>query len=217
MNTSEYRNSFHVRVNENSTAQITLFPTAQGITVDKVLVYYGLPQSAHWGVVATPQLDRNLGSKSNRKVDVYIQFQNEEKNKLGIPLPAGKVRAYKRDQDDGGLEFIGEDVIDHTPKDEKVLIKIGQAFDVVGERTQTDFSVDTSGKTLTESFLIEIRNHKKTAEQVIIRENMFRWLNWKITDKSEDFEKIDARTVHFMVAVPASGKKTVRYTVQYSW
>ena len=173
--------------------------------------------SANWGFTPNPRTDRGLGATSNKKIDVYLRFQNNEENGLGVPLPAGKVRAYKQDDADGTLEFIGEDVIDHTPKNEKVLIKLGQAFDVVGERTQTNYSMNSAGKTLTESFKIEIRNHKEISQKVIVKENLFRWTNWEITNKSQDFEKIDARTIHFEVVVPASGSQTVSYTVRYSW
>ena len=200
----------------NTTQQITLFPTARNVNVEKVLVYYGLPQAAHWRY-SSPQQNRNFGNQSNPKVDVYIQFKNEKSNKLGIPLPKGKVRVYKQDDADGTLEFIGEDLIDHTAKDEKILIKLGQAFDVVGERTQTDFRIDTNRKTMTESFKIEIRNHKEQDQKLIIKENLFRWSTWEITKASEEYEKIDARTIHFNVLVPANGKKTLTYSVTYTW
>ncbi len=201
----------------NTTQQITLFPTARGVNVEKVLVYYGLPQAIHWYGYGNPQLDRNLGNQSNPKVDVYVSFKNEKDNSLGIPLPAGKVRVYKRDDADGTLEFVGEDLIDHTAKDEKVLIKLGQAFDVVGERTQTQFDPDTGRKTAIESFRIQVRNHKEAEQKVIIKENLFRWATWEITKSSDEFEKIDARTIHFTVTVPPNGEKNVTYTVRYTW
>jgi hypothetical protein len=111
----------------------------------------------------------------------------------------------------------GEDLIDHTAKDEKVLIKLGQSFDVVGERTQVDFTLDTGRKTMTESFRIQIRNHKDAEQKVVIKENLYRWSEWKIIEHSDPFEKIDARTIHFEVVVPANGEKTVTYTVRYQW
>ncbi|MBN2561038.1 MAG: DUF4139 domain-containing protein [Phycisphaerae bacterium] len=201
----------------NTTQQITLFPTARDVDVEKLMVYYGLPQAASWRFFPQPQQDRNFGNQSNPKVDVYVRFQNKKENNLGIPLPKGKVRVYKRDDADGTLEFVGEDLIDHTPKDEKVLIKLGQAFDVVGERTQTDFGIDTSRRTLWESFKIQIRNHKPQAQKVIIKENLYRWTTWEITESSDKYEKIDARTIHFEVNVPPDGEKTVTYRVKYTW
>lgn len=208
---------------DNTTQQIMLFPTVDDVNVEKVLVYYGLPAAQHWGLFPRPRLDRNFGNQSNEKVDVYIRFDNTEENNLGIPMPRGKVRVYKVD-DDGGdapgggtLEFVGEDLIDHTPRGEEVLIRTGNAFDVVGERTQTDFRIDERAHEMTETFRIELRNHKDEAVGVVVKENLYRWVNWEITDASDEFDKADARTIHFEVEVPAGGEKVVTYTVKYTW
>jgi hypothetical protein len=202
---------------DQTTQQLILFPTARGVATEKVLVYYGLPDAANWRFVATPQQDRNLGNQSNPKVDVYVRFKNEKANQMGMPLPKGKVRVYKQDDADGTLEFIGEDLIDHTPKDETVLVKLGQAFDVVGERTQTDFKIDTSRDWMDDTYKITLKNHKDAAVKVIVKENLFRWTNWEITQKSDPFTKVDARTIHFEVDVPPNGEKTVTYTAHYTW
>lgn len=202
---------------QNGTQQITLFPSAGGVPIEKLLVYYGLPDAAHWGYFGAPQQDRQFGNQSNKKIDVYLRFRNDEKSRLGMPLPRGKVRVYKQDDADGTLEFIGEDLIDHTPKDEKVLVKLGQSFDVVGERTQTDFRINTDRKVMHESFKIQLRNHKPEPQKVIIKETLYRWSEWEITEKSDPFEKIDARTIHFEVMVPANSEKTVTYSVKYVW
>jgi hypothetical protein len=203
-------------VKSNSTQQLTLFPTASGVKVEKKLVYYGLPQSQSWGYAPVPHMDRNLGTQSNTKVDVYIEFANKKENKMGMPLPAGKVRVFKADEADGTLEFIGEDVIDHTARDERVLVKIGQAFDVVGERKQVDFQENHASHEMTEMIEIVLKNHKEQAQKVVVRENLFRSVNWEITRNSDEFEKVDARTIHFPVTVPAHGEKKVRYTVRYT-
>lgn len=200
---------------DNTTQQIMLFPTVAGVNVEKILVYYGLPAAQHWGSFPEPRVDRNFGNQSNNKVDVYIRFDNAEANNLGIPMPRGKVRVYKSDDD--ALEFVGEDLIDHTPRNEEILIRTGQAFDVVGERTQTDFTVDSRAHVMTETIRVELRNHKDEPARVVIKENLYRWMTWEITDRSDDFEKIDARTIHFEVDVPANGKKQVTYTVRYTW
>ena len=202
---------------DNTTQQLTLFPTARGVATEKVLVYYGLPDAARWGFFPQPRTDRELGSQSNPKVDVYVRFKNSKDNHMGMPLPKGKVRVYKQDDADGTLEFIGEDLIDHTPKDETVLVKLGQAFDVVGERTQTDFRVDTARDWMDDSYKITLKNHKDAPVKVIVKENLFRWTNWELTQKSDPFTKIDARTIHFEVEVPANGEKVVTYTVHYTW
>lgn len=198
---------------DNSTKQIELFDAARDVPAEKVLVYYGLPWAG--GYRPGPMTDRNLGLSINKKVDVYLRFKNSKENGLGIPLPAGRIRVSQLD--DGSLEFIGEDTIDHTPKDETILIKLGSAFDVVGERKQTNFKVDSRRRWIDESFEITIRNHKPVPVKVIIKENLYRWSNWKITDSSHKYQKQDSRTVHFPVVVPKDGKGTVTYTVHYTW
>jgi hypothetical protein len=200
---------------DNSTKQIELFSTARGVPCEKTLVYYGAQPA--YGFGPNPVTDRNYGTQGNRKVDVYLEFRNAKNHNMGMPLPAGRIRVSKLDAADGMLEFIGEDAIDHTPANEKVLIRLGSAFDVVGERRQMNFSVDTSRRTMTEEIEVTLRNQKKEAVTVIVKENLYRWVNWNITQKTHDFQKQDARTVHFPVKIAAGGEMTVRYTVQYSW
>jgi hypothetical protein len=150
-------------------------------------------------------------------VHVFIEFRNSEENKLGIPLPAGKVRVYKQDPDDEALEFIGEEQIDHTPKDEDLSLQIGNAFDIVGERRQTDFRIDNRANWMEESIEIKIRNHKDEDVEVRIKEPMYRWTNWRIQARSHDYEKLDSRTIAFDVPVEADGETAVTYTVKYTW
>jgi hypothetical protein len=200
---------------DNSTKQIELFSAARGVPCDKTLVYYGLTPGH--GFLPNPITDRNYGTQSNKKVDVYLGFKNAKENNMGMPLPAGRVRVNKLDTTDSTLEFIGEDKIDHTPRNEKVLIKMGSAFDVVGERRQVAFSVDTSRKTMSEEIEVKLRNHKKAAVTVIVKENLYRWVNWEIVTKSHDYKKQDARTVHFPLRIAPDGETTLRYTVQYTW
>ncbi len=201
---------------ENSTKQIELFATARKVPAEKVMVYYGLPEGFHW-IAPSPATDRNFGTQSNKKVDIYLRFKNAKEIGMGMPLPSGRIRVSKLDPADQSLEFIGEDTIDHTPKDEEVLIKLGSAFDVVGERKQVDFKVDTIRQWIDETIEIKLRNHKEEPVKVIVKENLYRWTNWKITEKTHDYEKIDARTIHFPVTVEKDGEVTVRYTVHYSW
>lgn len=200
----------------NQTQQITLFPTARDVNVQKKYVYYGLPANFRWRTFADAQTDAHIGTQSDTTVDVYVQFDNAEANNLGIPLPRGKVRVYKADDADGTLEFVGEDLINHTPRDERLLIKVGKAFDIVGERTQTNFERPSMAE-IVETFEIEVRNRKDEPADVIIRENLFRWLNWEIVGASAEFEKIDSRTVHWTVTVPPGETQTVTYTVRYWW
>jgi hypothetical protein len=166
--------------------------------------------------------NRDLRGRFNKKVDVYVQLTNSQKNGMGIPLPAGRIRVYKRDDadpgqedTDGALEFVGEDKIDHTPKDETLLVRVGSSFDITGAYRQTNFTQDDH--TLTESFEIKLRNHKKEPVQVIVKENLHRWNQWEITASSDKFEKHDSRTIHIPVQVKPDEEKTVTYTVKYTW
>jgi hypothetical protein len=165
----------------------------------------------------SPAIDRNYGVQSNKQVDVYLQFKNAEASNLGMPLPRGRVRVSKLDPADKTLEFIGEDAIDHTPKNEKVLLKLGSAFDVVGERRQVDFKIDTGRKTMTEEIEIKLRNAKTEPVEVQAKEVLYRWVNWEITSKSHAYRKDDARSIYFPVAVPPGEEVTVRYSVRYWW
>ncbi|MCH7870599.1 MAG: DUF4139 domain-containing protein [Planctomycetes bacterium] len=200
---------------QNSTKQIELFPTAREVPCEKVMVYIG--QAGRYGAYGSPMTDRNFGVQSNKKIDIYLRFKNEEAIGMGMPLPAGRIRVSQVDKADDTLEFIGEDVIDHTPKNEEVLIKLGSAFDVVGERKQIEFAVDNRRHTIDETIEIKIRNHKDEPVKVIAKESLYRWTNWRITDSTHRYDKIDARTIHFPVDVPADGEAVMRYSVHYSW
>ena len=199
----------------NSTKQIELFPLAAGVGCEKALVYQGQLGSYYYGGLVT---DRNYGSTSNKKVDVYLRLKNSKPNGLGVPLPAGKIRVSKLDEADGALEFIGEDLIDHTARDETVQIKLGSAFDVVGERKQLDFRIDTSAKWIEEDIEVRLRNQKPDeAVTVLAKENLYRWSNWSIVKRSHDFTKDDSRTIVFPVRLAPKGEAVVRYTVRYTW
>lgn len=197
----------------NSSQQLVLFPTATDVSVEKVLIMNATPEFAGWSSAMT---DRAFGSGDPVRIQVFFRLVNSKENRLGMPLPAGKVRAYKADSD-GSLEFIGEDVIKHTPRDEKLMIKVGDAFDVVGERTVTDFSVDTSRRIMTESIRLQVRNRKDAPTKVVIRENLYRWTNWTLLKHSQDFTKVNANTVEFTVELAANETRDVTYTVQYTW
>ena len=201
-------------VADKEVKQLEMFAPARGLTVDKKFLYNPLGQS-RWG--GGRHTDKSIGVTSYKKVHVFIEFRNSEDNKLGIPLPGGKVRVYKQDPDDEALEFIGEEKIDHTPRDEDLSLRIGNAFDIVGERRQTDFRVDSGAKWMVESIEIKIRNHKDEDVEVRIKEPMYRWTNWRIQARSHDYEKLDSRTIAFDVPVKADGETVVTYTVKYTW
>src|SRR6187549_3787238 len=198
----------------NSTKQIELFDQAKQIPAKKVLVYYGAVQPYFY---PSPYTDRNMGVETNKKVDVYLEFKNDKQFGLGVPLPAGRLRVSQLDKADGSLEFIGEDTIDHTPKDEQVRVKLGSAFDVVGERRQVSFSVDTTAKWMEEEIEVKLRNHKSQPVDVVVKENLYRWSNWKILTQTHKYDKEDARTISFPVKVAKDGEAVVRYRVRYTW
>jgi len=201
---------------DNSTRQIELFGPALGVPCEKTLVYQG--QAGRYTGLPGPATDRGFGTQSNPKVDVYLRFRNAQEHGLGVPLPAGRVRVSRADPADGTLEFIGEDTIDHTPRNERLLLKMGSAFDVVGERRQLDFKLDTARRTMTEEIEVRVRNQKKDETVVVLAsESLYRWTNWSITAKTHEFEKQDARTVHFPLKIAAGSEAVLRYTVQYTW
>jgi hypothetical protein len=199
---------------QNQTKQIELLK-ATNVPVKKVFLYDGAPEYRFYGGLIS---DTSYGSEtSNKKVNIILELKNSKDNRMGMALPRGKVRLYKRDEADSALEFIGEDEIDHTPKDEIVRLHVGDAFDVVGERKRTDYRVDTGRHVITESFEIRIRNHKTTSIEVLVKETLYRWSNWEIVKASHKHEKYDSNTVHFPVKVGKDAEQVITYTVRYTW
>ncbi len=202
-------------VAQNSTQQIALFPSVDGFKLKRELVFNF---TADIGGMGQPMTDPDFfGNTQKGKPSIFVAFENKEDNSLGMPMPAGKIRCYKMDDADGTLEFIGEDIIGHTPRNETVKVKLGQAFDVVGERTRTDFTVDNAARRMTETFKIEIRNQKAASQKVRVIERQYRWTNWKITSNNQPFTKVDSDNIAFDVVVNAEGKAEINYTVTYNW
>ncbi len=196
----------------NSTKQLELFDQAKQVPAKRLLVL-----SNALGYFGGRYEDANFPDTAEHKVDAYLEFTNDKAAGLGVPLPAGRIRVSRLDAADNSLEFIGEDVIDHTPRDEKVRIKLGSAFDVVGSRKQVDFKSDSRARWMEEEIEVEVRNHKDEDVEVQVREFLFRWSNWNILSSSQAYQKEDARTVLFPVKVPKNGSRTVRYRVRYTW
>lgn len=202
-------------VAQNSTQQIALFPSVEGFKLKRELVFNF---TGGFGGAGSPITDREFfGNTVQGKPSIFVSFENKESNALGMPLPAGKIRCYKMDDADGTLEFVGEDVIGHTPRNETVKVKLGESFDVVGERTRVDFSVDNAARRMTETFKIEIRNQKAVGQKVRVVERQYRWTNWKITANNQPFTKVDADNIAFDVVVNPEGKAEIVYTVTYNW
>ena len=193
------------------------FVRATGIRAQRLYVYDGA-EVAQYGYYNPEQIrqDPSYGTISNPKVWVMEEFKNSAANHLGIALPKGKLRFYRGDTD-GHLEFVGENTIDHTPKDETIRLYTGNAFDVVGERKRTNYRVDVNQRWMDESFEIRVRNHKKDAVTVRVVEHLYRWVNWKLAEESQPSQKMDAQTIEFPVTIAPDGEQVISYTVHYSW
>jgi len=193
------------------------FVRSTGLTAQRLYVYDGA-EIAQYGYYSPEQArdDTNYGTVSNSKIWVMQEFKNSEANHLGIPLPKGRLRFYRRDTD-GHLEFVGENSIDHTPKDETIRVYTGNSFDLHGERKRTNFHLDSTAHWMEETFEIKVRNHKKEAANIRVVEHLYRWNNWRIKEKSTDWTKKDAQTIEFPVTVAPDGEQVVTYTVHYSW
>ncbi|MCX6122421.1 MAG: hypothetical protein NTX44_12500 [Ignavibacteriales bacterium] len=203
-------------ISNNETKQIEL-TSAKNVFTKKVFIYDGLSnQWRYWSNNYSYREQASFGQQSNKKIGVFVTFKNEEKDGLGIALPKGKVRVYKRD-DDGKEQFVGEDEIDHTPKDEEIKLYLGNAFDIVGERTQQNFRVIVPGHVVDETFEIKVRNHKSEPVEVMVYEHPWRWNEWDITKSNAMWEKVDQTTIKFPVKLKKDEEKVITYTIRYNW
>lgn len=195
------------------------FIRALGVKAKTFYVYNGAdigPQYRGWNEQMIRQ-QPDYGTQSNPKVWVMREFKNSEDNGLGVPLPKGRTRFYRQDDADGRLEFTGENLLDHTAKNETVRLYTGDAFDIVGERKRTDFQLSSRQDQMDEAFEIKVRNRKTEPVEVRVTERLYRWTNWTMVDKSHNFEKTDAQTIEFRVTVPADSEVVVSYRVRYDW
>lgn len=200
----------------NETKQIEL-TSGRNITGKKVFMYDGLSTEwRYWMNNASYRHQGSFGQQSNTNVGVFVTLNNDEKSGLGLPLPKGKVRVYQRD-DEGKEQFIGEDWINHTPKDEEIKLYLGNAFDLVGSRVQKDFKTVISGHVYEETFEIKVRNHKNEAVEVLVYEHPWRWNQWEIVKTTVEYEKIDQSTITFPVRLKKDEEKVISYTIRYSW
>ncbi|MCI0469963.1 MAG: DUF4139 domain-containing protein [Nitrospirae bacterium] len=187
-------------IKDNQTKQISLLD-ADNIPVKKEFVFYGAEyyyRSKQGELV------------SNQKVGVFIQIQNKKEHNLGIPLPKGIIRVYKYDHDKS-LQLVGENTIDHTPKDEKIRIKLGDAFDVVGSRKQTDWE-KIDNRTYEAGFEVSLRNHKKEDVTVKVIEPIPG--DWKMINTSHEYKKTDARTITYDIQIPKDKEVKLTYRVR---
>jgi hypothetical protein len=204
-------------LHDRETKQVE-FLRGSGIQSRRLYVYDGMQFDRSYVNYSDVRQIQNYGTQSDPHVRIMREFVNSEANHLGIPLPKGRVRFYRRDQD-GQVEFTGENEIDHTPKDETVRLYTGNAFDVTGERRQTKFDYQPGvpvGR-LDESFEIKLRNHKKEAVTIRVVEHLYRWSNWTISQESAPHRNLDSRTVEYEVTLQPDEEKTLTYTAHYTW
>ena len=149
------------------------------------------------------------------KVQIKFEFENTEENHLGIALPKGKVRVFKKDPADGMLEFVGEDSIDHTAKKEKISLYIGNAFDVVPEYKMTESKVERRMRF--EKHQVELRNRKDSPVTICIDEKFPKWVNWKIDESNYKWEKHDSATARFKIDIAADSTITLEYSATQRW
>jgi hypothetical protein len=191
-------------VEDKETKQISLLQ-GSGVPVEKIFVVNGQNYYYH--------NRQNPGSPLKDPVMVYYKFKNDEKAGLGIPIPAGNVRVYQKDSK-GGILFVGEDHIEHTPKDENISVHIGNAFDVVCERKQTDYkSMGTN--TWEMEFEITLRNHKDTPITVQVNEPVGG--DWEMLNSSYKYTKTSAWAAQFNVPVDKNGTSVLRYRIRAHW
>lgn len=185
----------------NQVKQIELIAPARDVAVKKIYLFETALEE--WQI------------RNNKKVQVKIEFDNKKENQLGIALPKGKVRVFKKDPADDSLEFVGEDTIDHTPKDEKLSLYIGDAFDVVAEQTMTDARNGDRFHIFTRK--VEIRNRKEEAVDVFVDEKIPQYRNWKVDRSTHPETKKDAYTARFTVPVEAGKTATLEYQMTQTW
>lgn len=182
----------------NETKQVSLFE-ASDVKVVKKYFYRSGSYGWYYG-----------NPSSQGKVNVVVEFENKEGNNLGVPMPKGKVRVYK--SDGNSLEFIGEDLIDHTPRNEKVKLKIGDAFDIVVEEKQTENN-KISDRVNEQAYEIKIKNRKK--EDITVEVERYLGLYWEVLSSSHSYEKKDAQNITFKIPVAKDGETVLSFKVRY--
>ncbi|MBZ0293197.1 MAG: DUF4139 domain-containing protein [Anaerolineae bacterium] len=201
-----------VTIGDNETKQVE-FVTGTNVPAHTYYVYNASPGFyGYYGQIT----DQGYGLSGITDVQNWLEFSTDEESGLGADLPAGRIRVYQEDVDGAAL-LIGENQIDHTPQGEEVNIYLGNAFDLVGERTQTDFQI-LGRNVLEETYEIRLRNRKDDeAVEIRVPETLFRWSNWEILNNSDEYTKRDSSSIEFRVTVEPGQEKVITYTVRYSW
>ncbi len=188
-------------VAEHQTKQVALL-SAAGVPVRKELLLQG---SEYYYQSSYGELGQKM------KLGVFVEFSNQEANHLGMPLPKGVVRVYKKDRS-GNAQFVGEDSIDHTPRNEKVRLKLGEAFDVTADKKQSDFRVIDRKGIYESAYEIVLKNGKKEPVTVTVKEPIPG--DWKMLSSSHKHEKAASNTAVWQISVPAEGRVMLSYRVQ---
>jgi hypothetical protein len=201
-------------IRDKETKQLSLL-NASDAPVIKEMIYDGRRDwwRSWWYPGRTGDPGGGYDTSTYHKVNVVLVLKNSKENHMGMPLPKGKIRVYKLDED-GSQQFIGEDEIDHTPKDEKIRLYVGDAFDVVGDYRRASYR-KISDRMIEEEFEVKIRNHKDAAVAVNVVDHV--WSDWKVTKSSHKYIKKDAHTVEFPVKVAKDGEAVVTYTIRTKW
>ena len=205
-------------LHDRETKQVELLRAA-AVQSKRVYIYDGMQSTQNYNAYQDIRQVQQYGTQSNPHVWVMREFVNSLANHLGIPLPAGRVRFYRHDQNGGQVEFTGENQIEHTAKDETVRVYTGNAFDITGERRQTKFQSDMRqpGGYVDESFEIKLRNHKTEPATVRVVEHLYRWSNWVIVQESAKHRQTDSKTMEYDVTLQPDEERTVTYTAHYTW
>ncbi len=199
-----------VTVANNETKQVE-FVSGSDVPANTFFVYDSSP--LYYGYLVS---DQYYGQNGITDVQSWLEFTTDEEDGLGADLPAGRVRVYQEDIDGTAL-LIGENTIAHTPQGEEIQLFLGNAFDLVGERTQVSFR-QIADTVIEETFEIRLRNQKDDeAVEIRVPEHLFRWTNWEILDASHEYTQLNANTIEFRVEVPPQGETVITYTVRYSW
>jgi hypothetical protein len=201
-----------VTVGDNETKQVE-FVSGTNIPAHTFYVYEGgAPFYGYGG----PITDQYYGQTGITDVQNWLEFTTGKENNLDAALPAGRVRVYQQDVDGSAL-LIGENSIDHTPKGEQIKMFLGNAFDLVGERKQTDFKY-IGNNVIEETFEIRLRNRKENqAVEIRVPEHLYRWSNWEIINSSDSYTKLNSATIEYRLTVQPGEEKVLTYTVRYTW
>lgn len=203
---------------DHETKQVEFLRAANVQSVTEYIydgVKLNLPQGSYYQPEYMRQ-NRELGADFQPKVWVMQKIVNSKANGLGMPLPKGRLRFYRRDSD-GHLEFTGENNIDHTPADETLRIYTGNAFDLTGERRRTNFNIDQRQSMIDEGYEIRVKNHKTTAAQVTVVEHLLRAANWTISPSSLEYKKVSSNQIEIPITIPPGGEQVITYSVHYTW